>query len=396
MSTLSCSDLVNQFRTISEQNAISPESLGYILQSIIDDVVNQLNSLYKNITQVSGDLDSLTEAEKNDVDDIQKWINQLEGAKALHHLELIQDAVALRFYPKGVELFSGQQCSMSGEVVMPTVSDSQAGVLSGEMYKALADKQTKLSVTSDFELTTTGMLSLANAAKLAVFIDLWNRACYSGTTSYGIYNSSTGYFELYDLKDITYEQAVRIMNAGKAPVVAPASFYDHKYCRANLPYFYSEQNPEQIDTSYMFYYASSLEVVWNSQVISDYYTFCGANRIRKLLNPIRIVKAYDLSNNGFTNLEDATFYVTDKWAYSLFRIKYAANLSLATLQSFSAEESTGRTGGLTVQVHADVYAKLTGDTSNASAAALSESKKSAWRDAYDKAYAKNIIFTPAT
>ena len=48
--------------------------------------------------------------------------------------------------------------------------------------------------------------------------------------------------------------------------------------------------------------------------------------------------------------------------------------------------------GITITVHTDVYAKLTGDTTNAAAAALTEEELAQWMAITEAAAAKNISF----
>lgn len=47
---------------------------------------------------------------------------------------------------------------------------------------------------------------------------------------------------------------------------------------------------------------------------------------------------------------------------------------------------------ITITVHPDVYAKLTGDTTNAAAAALSADELAQWQSLVSAAAAKNISF----
>ena len=47
---------------------------------------------------------------------------------------------------------------------------------------------------------------------------------------------------------------------------------------------------------------------------------------------------------------------------------------------------------VTITVHKNIYAKLTGDTTNAAAAALSEDELAQWTALIDQAAAKNIQF----
>lgn len=69
---------------------------------------------------------------------------------------------------------------------------------------------------------------------------------------------------------------------------------------------------------------------------------------------------------------------------------YSNILSLASLQYLVA--NAANTTAITVTVHADVYAKLTGDTTNAAVAALTGEELAAWQQVLADAVAKNISF----
>ena len=66
-------------------------------------------------------------------------------------------------------------------------------------------------------------------------------------------------------------------------------------------------------------------------------------------------------------------------------------LSLASVEYIASHSSAG----VTVTVHPDVYAKLTGDTTNAAAAALSADELAQWQEVLGQAVAKNISFATA-
>ena len=57
--------------------------------------------------------------------------------------------------------------------------------------------------------------------------------------------------------------------------------------------------------------------------------------------------------------------------------------------------TTSNTNNYTITVHADVYAKLTGDTTNEAAAALTADELSQWQALLTKAAGKNIAFASA-
>ncbi|MDY4811201.1 MAG: hypothetical protein SO168_03950, partial [Muribaculaceae bacterium] len=65
-------------------------------------------------------------------------------------------------------------------------------------------------------------------------------------------------------------------------------------------------------------------------------------------------------------------------------------LSLSSLEYMVSRAVN--TQAITVTVHPDVYAKLTGDTTNAAAAALSADELAQWQSLVSAAAAKNISF----
>lgn len=67
---------------------------------------------------------------------------------------------------------------------------------------------------------------------------------------------------------------------------------------------------------------------------------------------------------------------------------------LLSLASVSALIDKGKEGA-TITVHADVFAKLTGDMTNEAAAALTDDEKTAWAAVLEAACAKNISFATA-
>lgn len=68
-------------------------------------------------------------------------------------------------------------------------------------------------------------------------------------------------------------------------------------------------------------------------------------------------------------------------------------LSLGSISHLIAQRAGSNT--ITVTVHPDVYAKLTGDTTNAAAAALSADELAQWQEVLGQAVAKNISFATA-
>lgn len=91
--------------------------------------------------------------------------------------------------------------------------------------------------------------------------------------------------------------------------------------------------------------------------------------------------AYKLQEVRFTNIKGTCTF------------KDSPKLSLA---SFSHMVENADPGGATLQVHPDVYAKVTGDYTNEAAAALTAKERAQWLALSEMATAKNIIFTTQT
>lgn len=223
--------------------------------------------------------------------------------------------------------------------------------------------------------------SVSEGIKKRLFIDLWNKAC----GEHGTYNHQTGFFELNGLTDITYEQALEIyvkwtnsscirdayLGANirtniphplQDGIVANKSFYLCKMKVCNLSYL----NPIFVRGSIgeMFRCCFDLErvigAIYYSSADTLFYT--GSK-----LKEIRIVNAG-----------------ADMWlespVLSFDSLEYLVNHRLCLHIP------------ATVTVHADVYAKLTGDTTNAAAAALTPKELAQWTALVGRAAENNTTF----
>lgn len=111
----------------------------------------------------------------------------------------------------------------------------------------------------------------------------------------------------------------------------------------------------------------------------------GAIRVRDLSAVSHIANAFQ----GCAALEDVRINELR------FDISFADSplLSLGSISYLIAQRAGSNT--ITVTVHPDVYAKLTGDTTNAAAAALSADELAQWQEVLGQAVAKNISFATA-
>ena len=293
--------------------------------------------------------------------------------------------------------------------------------------KAIEEKQDKLSVTADFDLkenllslTDTGkrrlfddMWASINGTKLANgnyrmgadgkeltyaealvryerngFIQKWNRECsrtdkYLQTVVYGKYNEATGYFELNGLTDITYEQAQSILKAGRPRNASDGvSIYSATPIRTNLPW---EISIDGILSS-AFFAASQLEVARFIEpvTISGTYFFYNNSRLHTVLGTL--VCKSGSSFHGCSGLKNITVRLAT--AGGNYWFSSSSQLSFDSVKCMI----DNTTVACTITFHPDVYAKLTGDTTNEAAAALTEEELAQWVAITEAAAAKNISF----
>lgn len=262
--------------------------------------------------------------------------------------------------------------------------------------KAITGKQDELSVTADFDLTEN-LLSLTDIGKRRLFIDLWTAAgryIRDGKTvngsGYDLENAPDTLHPFYTGINgrawLTYEEAVDIYtHYTPLKTSNAANMYADYPFKATLPVV-PHPSGEAVSAYMMFRSAANIEVaVLRIMATNCAFMFADCHRLRKIDGYIfcpkadyyaMFLKCYELEE---VNLEwvskSISFADSPKLKRSVFEymLKYASN-------------------GITITVHKDVYAKLTGDTTNEAAAALTEEELAQWVAITEAAAAKNISF----
>ncbi len=191
-------------------------------------------------------------------------------------------------------------------------------------------------------------------SKKDLFIDMWNQAC----GDYGRYNPDSGFFELNGLTDITYEEALTIHMESSGSNFARN--YEHSFSKCRT--FYSIKNSNAYftvsDCINIFYNCTNLEAVR-----FDYDTgLIGNNAFWNCKKLKHIYGSMVLSTNNISCFRDCNNLITafiKLYNYNL-DIKDSPLLSLGSFQ-YMITHASG-TSPITVTVHPDVYAKLTGET----------------------------------
>lgn len=272
----------------------------------------------------------------------------------------------------------------------------------GGVTQLQSGKQDKL-VSSEDILVDTNVLRIADIAKKKVFIDMWNAACTINGKRWGWYDEAADDFLIYpDFRNgeglhLTYEEAVKCYVVSRKDVAGKAGdvFFGIK------------------DTN-----AKALLPMRCARTISGEQMMMGVSNVRAVALVIQsgtTVPVGGLSNtfNNCTALEEVygKFHVTDKmngavfygcsnlreitiWSQiANFSVADSPLLSLASFQYMLTRTNNGT--AITITVHPDCYAKMTGDTSNAAAAALTEEEAAQWQQLLTDAVAKNITFATA-
>lgn len=288
----------------------------------------------------------------------------------------------------------------------------------GEAYETVFDSsqtlagqfaacQNKLTDTADIQVRAEARpsgqhytpygLYLTDSAKRAVFNDMFNLAAGSD----GGYKPSEAPDPakpyLLNKLWLSYEEAVKIyaINGADAGHVLPdiGRRYSHYYC---APLVNSVRTLFKVcghTQNYgMFFGDTNLEVVNVDISGSLAWVFRGNSKLKTVLGTVEISEVTSGDNLIWdcALLEDVNL----KGLRNNIRMRGCPKLSLATMQYLVDNASTKITAEkpVVVTVHADVFAKLTGDTTNEAAAALTDDEKTAWAAVLTAATSKYISF----
>ena len=315
--------------------------------------------------------------------------------------------------------------------------------------EAITEKQDKLSVTADFDLTEN-ILSLTDIGKRRLFddmwasisgtklangnyrmgadgkeltyaealvryerngfIDRWNHRCLIPVVNnkyekVGQFNELTGYFELNGHVDINYAEALEIdrLYVGITEVDNMSHWFCGQAvrCRTLFPLY-------SVGWTYLYAHACfrgcrGLKKIRYISVAPPTAVGSGVSRYTIQLSyggamfdgctaletiEARIIfsaKTVDVSTmfRGCSNLKEV--FIVPRSSISFSDSPLLSETSMAYMIANSES-------GITITVHTDVYAKLTGDTTNAAAAALTEEELAQWMAITEAAAAKNISF----
>lgn len=286
--------------------------------------------------------------------------------------------------------------SLDGNEIIPFAKNGANGAVKASKIKEyvqpdLTVKQDKLVNSDDVTIGIDSKLAVTDLAKREVFDDLWIKAAGSnGTVDHT--HTESGVNKPYYLNELwmTYEEAIVVYNENYADILS-----------LNARDIFGVTNFAPPSSNGSMQYANYR--TFNAKVINVGYGFLVNAFTGWLSNAPKLTKI--IGNIDLTYWRTAiqsNFYLkapvlTDVSFYHLcnnFDISSLKSISLASMQ-YMVNNSTA-TSPITVTVHPDVYAKLTGDTTNAAAAALTSDELAQWTALATTANSKNINFATPT
>lgn len=297
---------------------------------------------------------------------------------------------------------------------VPFSADSVVWTEMAKLQKRLtdtADIQVRAEARPSGQHYTPYGLYLKDSAKRAVFNDMFNsegnicnRLHYSRPVSakYDPENAPDASHPYWCNKIwLTYEEAMDAYNHRLTPSASPAGAI--RQCgplRTVICSFHTIFG-EKLDFSSTFRFLSKLEVVrlstndiqgvWVSNMQG---AFQGCSKLKEIMPAIIDSTDSSLSwHTAFSKCAELESFQIKELRHNL-NLKWSPKLSLATMQYLVNNASTAITAEkpVVVTVHADVFAKLTGDMTNEAAAALTDDEKTAWAAVLTAATSKYISF----
>ena len=231
-----------------------------------------------------------------------------------------------------------------------------------------------------------------DAAASASFNDMWD----SAFGKYGKYDPANAPDAEHPYLGngiwMTYEEAVNVYNASSNTLnngYSTNNLYSRIGLRTVLPLRFLA---DKTDWYQAFYACRSLEVVaGNFIVYNGTRMFSWCENLKEIIGSINLPNSNMRVPDMFQRCKSLETVVI-KDINGNISFSDSPLLKYESVKGFIDNRSSHRSSPITITVHPAVYAKLTGDTTNAAAAALTDEEAAAWQGLVTAAAAKNISF----
>ena len=304
--------------------------------------------------------------------------------------------------------------SLDGNEIIPFAKNGADGAVKASKIKEyvqpdLTAKQDKLVNSADVTVGEDDKLTVTDAAVKKAFIKRWeNLGTIYISAIYGAYNEETDLFTIRWRTEypesrkyqpyFTYKEAMAALDAVTGPVLGYDSFAPR--IPANLPpigYQWGSGPKLTIaDTDSIVVYNFNIKTLILSAIgpcsVTRTMALSAAKELQAIIGEVHTVKGINENPISFSSAGEAF----PKLEYFHVTIKKSFDVHTSPLLTFSTMQylvtNAANTSPITVTVHPDVYAKLTGDTTNAAAAALTAEELAQWQQLVTDATSKNINF----
>lgn len=285
----------------------------------------------------------------------------------------------------------GETKKVTSEKIKTYVTPIVDSELSSTSTNAIQNKTVKSAIDS--------ALNKADTAAFNLFVKLFNDA---GRSCGASYNSSTGLFDINGLS-LTYDEAVAVYNYSRHNYAQGFSPLPNR-ARTNFPYSVSgaaDTDKEWLSLTSLCQRNATIEVlalapndntvIYPSEMLQMCYY---ATKLKRIIGAISVSYSTTMKVNRYI------FWRADELEQVLLKnviddVFFSTNskLNLKTFQYLM--ENAKNTAPITIHVHADVYAKLLNDTTNAAAAKLTEEELASWKLLMMDCAANDIAFAEA-
>ena len=200
-----------------------------------------------------------------------------------------------------------------------------------------------------------------------------------------VQNETTGYYEKNGIRDLTEDDVLEIIKAGSVRPAHNLGWYSNLPIRTNE----AEAHISIEVYRYTFHNCRNLEVAKVSMMYKGEGTFNGCDKLHTVLD-IWPEAGGNWSTNTFKGCKSLR-ELRLRWGRNETNKVWFTDSPLLSVDS--VEWLAGSKCPGTAYFHPDVYAKLTGDTTNAACAALTEEERKRWAGVMELAVANSQVFT---
>lgn len=259
---------------------------------------------------------------------------------------------------------------------------------STEVTQGLNGKQDKLSTTTDLHITDDNTLGLTELARMRSFDDMWRAVVgIRGDIDHDHYEDGVNKPYCLNKLWLTYKEALKTFEHPLRTSYDCRGYLWNAGIKTNL--MLSNVGTGPVNCQNMFNNSGIVIACLPNNIIAGMIDgmFVNCGSLKEVIGIISMQSSTGQFNEANNTPCEKLFL--QRINRSL-KMQFFYKLNLESWQYMVSHAIN--TLAITITVHPNIYAKLTGDTSNAAAAELTEEELAQWRQVLTDAVAKNISF----